>query len=239
MATHYRTQGFVLTKENFRETDQVFSVFCQDFGRINVLAKAIRKIKSKLRSGMGLFYFSEIEFIQGKNFKTLTDAMVIEKFKNMRSDLRKLQIAQKILDASDKLIKGEEKDEKIFSLINETLNRLNNYELRITNYELLYYYFLWNLFSVLGYKTDLYSCSVCQQKLSPTIMNFSPSQNGLICLKCSFDSIKDKATISPETVKILRIIQACDWETFERLKIENQQLEELELVCEQYLLSFL
>ncbi len=63
MAVHYRTQGFVLKKTDLWEADQVFSIYTQDFGKLKVLGKAIRKIKSKLRSGAELFYLSETEFI--------------------------------------------------------------------------------------------------------------------------------------------------------------------------------
>jgi len=89
MAIHYRTQGFVLRKTDLREADQAFTIYTKDFGKLKILARAIRKIKSKLRSGIELFYLSEIEFIQGKNYKTLTDATVIEKFKNVKQDLEK------------------------------------------------------------------------------------------------------------------------------------------------------
>ena len=85
MAVHYRTQGFVLRKTDLREADQVFSIYTKDFGKLKILGKAIRKIKSKLRSGADLFYLSELEFIQGKAYKTLTDAIALNKFKNIRT----------------------------------------------------------------------------------------------------------------------------------------------------------
>ena len=50
---------------------------------------------------MEIFYLSEIEFIQGKNYKTLTDVLTIEKFKNVREDLEKLKIAYQITKLTD------------------------------------------------------------------------------------------------------------------------------------------
>ena len=85
----YRTQGFILKKEDRGETDQLFTIFTRDFGKLEVLGKAIRKISSKLRSGMEIFYLSEIEFIQGKTYKTLTDIFLIKKFQNLRKNWRK------------------------------------------------------------------------------------------------------------------------------------------------------
>ncbi|KPJ55398.1 hypothetical protein AMJ47_00850 [Parcubacteria bacterium DG_72] len=238
MAVHYRTLGFVLTKEDVREADQVFSVFTEDFGKIKALGKAIRKIKSKLRSGIDLFYLSEIEFIQGKNYKTLTDAAVIGKHKNIRENLQIMEISQRISQAVDTLIKGEEKDERIFSLLKETFKELNNYQLPVTSYQLLYFHFFWTLVSLLGYQMDLRHCSKCGEKLTPQIMNFSPEHRGIICLTCSDDSIKAKVKISPETVKVLRIIQQGKKDVLQKLKIEKDCLAELDQVSETYLISF-
>jgi len=91
MAVHYRTRGFVIKKTGRGEADQLFTIYTQDFGKLEVLGKAVRKIKSKLRGGIGLFYLSEIEFIQGKKTKTLTGAILIEKFPNIRKSLKKLE----------------------------------------------------------------------------------------------------------------------------------------------------
>lgn len=238
MAVHYRTLGFVLAKEDVREADQVFSVFTEDFGKIKLLGKAIRKIKSKLRSGIDLFYLSEIEFIQGRNYKTLTDAAVVEKHKNIRDNLQIMEIAEKISKAADTLIKGQEKDERIFELLKETFKELNNYQLPATSYQLLYFYFFWTLVSLLGYQMDLYLCSKCGEKLTAQTMNFSPEHKGIICLICSDDSIKGKVKISPETVKVLRIIQQDRKDVLDKLKIEKDCLEELNQLSQTYLISF-
>lgn len=144
MAVHYRTQGFVLIKKDLREADQLFGVFTKDFGKVEALGRAIRKISSKLRSGIDLFYLSEIEFIQGKNYKILTDAVKINKFKNFET-------VSKIAEAMNVLIKGQEKDEKIWDLLQNALA----YSERQPNDKLTYYFFLWNLLSVMGYKMEI------------------------------------------------------------------------------------
>ncbi len=162
MAVHYRTLGFIFKKTDRGEADQLFAIFTKNFGKLEILGKAIRKIKSKLRSGAGLFYFSEIEFIQGKTYRTLTDAISIEKFPGIIKNLEKLIIVAQIADVIDNLVNGEERDEKIWILLNEVFKRLNNLKS-----EIIYYYFLWNLLALLGYKINLYNCAACQKKLFP------------------------------------------------------------------------
>src|SRR3989344_3060193 len=139
MAVYYRTQGFIFKKKDILEVDRVFSIFTYDFGRLEIFGKAIRKITSKLRGGIEIFSLSEIEFIQGKNRKTLTDTIAIEKFSNIMQDPNKLEISYKIGDILDNFIKGQEKDKIVFVLLKETFNKLNSLKLQISGIQLIYY----------------------------------------------------------------------------------------------------
>ncbi|PIY90871.1 MAG: DNA repair protein RecO [Candidatus Nealsonbacteria bacterium CG_4_10_14_0_8_um_filter_35_10] len=234
MAIHYRTQGFILKKKDLGEADRIFTIFTRDFGKLEILAKAIRKIGSKLRGGIELFYLSDIEFIQGKTHKTLTDTILIESFLNLRKDLKRLKIAFDISEMIDSLIRGEERDEKIWKLLRETFERLNKIYLSIKECWLIYYYFLWNFLSILGYKPQLNFCSICQKKLVPQDLYFSFQEGGVICANCS-KKLKEKKKISPEAVKILRLVFGKDFDFLKKLKVEKEQQKEIKEISESYL----
>jgi len=252
MFTHYRTQGIFLKKEDRGEADQLFTIYTKDFGKLEILGRAIRKIKSKLRAGAELFYFSELEFIQGKASKTLTDAILIDKFENIRKDLKRLRVSYQISEALDSLVKGQERDEKIWQLLIETLEELNNWEiensLEIGNWklEIIYYYFLWNLFSLLGFKPELFSCPICRKKLLAETFYFVPKEGGVVCWKC-FKKIKEEAEenhlraknfgleITVDTVKILRIFLSKNLEILTRLKTTEEGRKNLKEISELYL----
>jgi len=280
MFVHHRTSGFILKKVDRREAGQLLMIYTKDFGKLEILAKAVRKISSKLRSGAEIFYLSEIEFIQGKTNKTLTDAILIEKFENLRKDLKKIKIAHKIVEVFDILIQGQEKDENLWSLLNETFDKLNNQQLTINNQQLpepqrrakrtsfsslphlklrwvkkriyplclLYYYFFWNLLSILGYRPELYSCVLCQKKLVPGKFFFSAKEGGVICQKCFKElklgsqrtsvlfhpALRSGKEITTETIKILRIILKKDWTLFSKLKIEKPNLKSLNTIINEY-----
>lgn len=164
MFIHHRSVGLIIKKENLGEADQLFTIYTKDFGKLKILGRAIRKIVSKLRSGADIFNLSEIEFIQGKVYKTLTDTILLEKFGNTTKDLRKLKITYKVSESLDKFISGQEADEKTWNLILETYRILDKERLPNYDYRLIYYYFLWNFLSGLGYQLELYRCVLCQKK---------------------------------------------------------------------------
>lgn len=236
MFIHYRTQGLILKKTDRGEANQLFTVYTKDYGKLEILGKAIRKIKSKLRAGVDLFCLSEIEFIQGKTYKTLTDTILIEKFHQIRRGLGKLIITNKISESLDSLIRNEEKDERVWSLISKTFRILNNHRLSIESLQLIYQYFFWKLLAVLGYKPELYNCSICQKKLIPNLLFFNPREGGVICSDCFWKEKKGKK-ISPETIKILRFIIAKDWATISRLRVSDQTLKLLKEISDIYLSS--
>lgn len=238
MFIHYRTQGIVLKKRDFLEADSIFIVFTKDFGKLEILGKAIRKIGSKLRGGMQEFSLSEIEFIQGKSHKTLTDAELINDFENIRKDLKVLRIGYKIAEIIDSLVETQEKDERVWEILKETFEKLNQSKASIKDYFFSYYYFLWNLLSLLGYEPEVYHCVICQKRLRPEKLYFSSQDGGIICRDCG-KRIKtgDCFEIDLATIKILRIILKKDWKVLGRIKISQDCQNFLRETSNQYLSS--
>jgi len=152
MAIHYRTKAIILKKQDQGEADRIFTMYTEKFGKLDFRAVSERKINSKLRGGLELFYLSDIEFIQGKFQKTLVDASALESYKGLRSDLVRLQIAFRMGELLDRIIKGQEPDENIWNLLNEVFEILNQNQLPVATYKLVPYYFLWNLLSYCGYR---------------------------------------------------------------------------------------
>ena len=235
MFVHYRTKGLIFKKEDRGDADQLFTVFTKEFGKLEISAKAIRKISSKLRSGAEIFYLSEIEFIQGKAQKTLTDAVLVEKFADLKKDLGKLKIAYKISDVLDKLIRGQEPDLKIWNLILETFYGLKELKNEDGKLEIIYYYFLWNFLSILGYQPNFYHCILCEEKLKPETLYFDLAEGGIVCESCHKKTKAKLLETEPETIKILRAILKKDWLTVKRLKIEIKNQKPLKLISDNFL----
>lgn len=235
MFVHYRTVGIVLKKTDRGEADQLFSVYTRDFGRVEILGRAIRKISSKLKSGIDIFYFSEVEFIQGKGYKTLTDAIVLNRFENLRRSLKKLAIAYRISEVSDMIIVGQEKDKKIWRLIEETFDRLDKIDSKKKDVELLLLYFICNLVSESGYALELYNCVSCEKKIIPEKLYFDPALGGILCQKCGSMLEKTVRQVNLSTVKILRLIFKKDWGLLGKIKLEPEDKKSLRNACGEYL----
>ncbi len=241
MTIKHRTKAFIFKKKERAEADQVFSVFTEDFGKLEIVARAIRKTKSKLRAGIDVFYLSEIEFIQGKNNKTLTDAVKIKKFSNINDDINKFEAAHRVADTLEGFIKGQEKDKKTFDLLNEFFENLNYRTHKNKNRQLIFYYFFWNCASIQGYKLEIEKCATCQKKINPDSIYFSAKAGGIMCSNC-FQQKRVVAElcfkINEDVIKVLRLIFAKNWNIISRLKVDEYSQDLLNKIYENSILSF-
>jgi DNA repair protein RecO len=141
----------------------------------------------------------------------------------------------------DKFIKGEEKDYNLFNLLNESFQKLDDCNLKKEKHMLVYYYFLWNAFSCLGYRSEVRRCASCSGKLISYQVYFSGKEGGIICKNCfefktkSSDYVKK---INSDVVKILRIILSKEWQILSKLKIDPDTQKLLSDVSENAIHSF-
>lgn len=234
MALRYKTRIFAFRKSDTNEADRVFSVFSDEYGRMDLFAKAIRKSVSKLRGGIDVFSFSEAEFIQGKNRKTLTDARAFQKFAGIRQNVYKFAVANRIARVIDSFIKGEEKDGKLFCLLEEVFNKLDNLSNPKARAEFLYYYFLWNFLTLQGYGPEVVNCISCKKRITPGKIYFSYKEGGVICKECSPPGAPIQE-LNSDIIKTLRIILERDWSTLAKLKVEEASWTAFKKVSNKYL----
>lgn len=88
------TKAIVLSRTNFGEADRILSVLTRDFGKISLIAKGVRRAKSKLAGGVELFSISDITFIRGRGeVSTLVSARLDRHFGSIIKDPERLNYA--------------------------------------------------------------------------------------------------------------------------------------------------
>lgn len=120
-----KTEAIILRSADLGETDRLLTIYSKEFGKIQVAARGTKKLESKLRCHLEPFSYSHLILVEGKNFRIVKDAILINQFLLMRKDLGKTKIAYEIMNIVDELIVGEEKDEEIWNLLSKALKELN------------------------------------------------------------------------------------------------------------------
>ncbi len=143
-------QSLVLSRRDFRENDQIISLYTKEKGKLEVLARGVKKIISKNAAHLEPFSLVEAEIIQGKELARLGAVQPINYFANIRADLQKSLAAGYVVGLLNKILHEGEKDEKIFNLTLSWLEFINS-QLLITNYLLLLDDYIVSLLHCLGY----------------------------------------------------------------------------------------
>src|SRR4051812_28556736 len=92
------TRGIVLSRTDYGEADRIVSVLTPDQGKLRLMAKGVRKVKSKLAGGIELFSVSELSFIPGKNdIGTLVSARLTQHFANIVKDINRTMFGYELL----------------------------------------------------------------------------------------------------------------------------------------------
>lgn len=70
-----RTKAIVLRRTNYGEADRILQLLTPDYGKLSVIAKGVRREKSKLAGGIELFAVCDVSVIPGKgDMGTLTSS---------------------------------------------------------------------------------------------------------------------------------------------------------------------
>ena len=80
MLNSSKIDGVILKRSNFGEADKLVTIFSKQQGKIKVLAKGIRRIKSKRAPHLELFNYTTLILHHGKSFDIVTEAKIINDF---------------------------------------------------------------------------------------------------------------------------------------------------------------
>jgi len=143
----YSSEGIILGRRNFGEADRILSVFSKDRGRISLIAKGIRRPKSKKRGHLEIFSLVKFQANLGHGIDLMTEADITDDFKEIRGSLAKVSLAYYFVEVVGKITHEQEKNYELFNLILDSLNKLKSE----TKLKELRYDFIKTLLVLMGY----------------------------------------------------------------------------------------
>ncbi|MCJ7804281.1 DNA repair protein RecO [Patescibacteria group bacterium] len=123
-AKTYKTEGIILKRINYGEADRILTIFTKHYGKIRVMAKGVRKLSSRKAGSLELFNQSILFLVRGKNLDLITEAEVVNLFKNWRKDLNKIAFAYYFCELVDKLTPDNQPHPLVFELLRQAFLKL-------------------------------------------------------------------------------------------------------------------
>jgi DNA repair protein RecO (recombination protein O) len=120
------TTGIVLGRIEYGEADRIITVLTPDQGKLRLMAKGVRKIKSKLAGGIELFSVSQITFIRGKgDIGTLVSTRLSKHYGNIVLHIDRVQLGYELIKQLDKATE-DEPEAGYFELLVDAFEALND-----------------------------------------------------------------------------------------------------------------
>jgi DNA repair protein RecO (recombination protein O) len=231
---NYKTEAIIIKKTKLGEADRILTFYTPNLGKIQAVAKGVRRPRSKMSGHLELLTHSLVPLARGKNLDIVTGCQTINGFLALKSDLELSSYALYVIELVNKFTEDNIENYPLFKLLLETLKQLE----KDGNSELVLRYFELHLLSYVGYRPQLQHCVLCHSPLKQTILSFSPKAGGILCSYCS-DSQPLTYSISPDGLNLLRLLQECDYETVNHLEAKQQPGYEIELIMRNYIRYFL
>jgi len=196
--------ALVVRGSDWSESSRIATLFTREFGKVRVLAKGGRRLRSQFEVALDLLTLCRIVFIRkASGLDLLTEARVEERFPGLRAQLPSLYAAYYIAELLGDGTQDYDPHPILFDEALETLRDLSrpgeDAAVRTMRFELAWLH-------ELGYRPRLDACAVCSSAEwleSADRIAFGPLAGGILCPRCEIGQ-RDKRAISPLALKKLR-----------------------------------
>jgi DNA repair protein RecO (recombination protein O) len=226
----YRTDAIILRRADFGEADRLLTVFTPERGKLRLLAKGVRKITSRKAGHVELFMLVDMLIAQGRTWDIISQAEIVEPYRDLRDDLDKTSHAYYLAELVDRFTEEHDANQPLFELLAVTLAHISHGD----DPFLALRYFELHLLSLTGYQPQLYFCVKCNEALQPVENYFHAADGGMLCPAHGADRPNAEPIPLP-VLKVLRFLQTEPWEKVARLQLTPKTRRQVEALLLRYI----
>ena len=226
---YYKSRSIVIKNKDYQESDKLVTVFSEKQGKIQAIAKGIKKPGSSLRASIQPFCHSLLFFHSGRGLALITQGQLIDFFGNSREDISRTLHCIYIMELLDKALMEQVAMPRLFKLVLDVLSFINNQGLN----PLVLRFLEMQIMVELGYKPEFNHCMNCGQQ-GNILKSFSPEMGGMLCPECA-SGHNHCTLLSGEVLGLLKLLLNGNLKTLPRVRASDAVLARLESFLEEYL----
>jgi DNA repair protein RecO (recombination protein O) len=189
-----RTLAIVLRRTNYGEADRILQLLTPT-GKRSVMARGVRREKSRLAGGIELFAICEVVIADGKgDMGTLTSSRLDHFFRHIMEDYDRMQFAY----AAIKLVSSASEtvdDAEWYDVLAETLAGLDSNSVSL---DIVQIWFYLHYMALLGYEFSLWHDNSGKKLLADQKYRYDIGEKSLIA--------NDNGEITSDHIKLLRLV---------------------------------
>lgn len=219
----YRTEGIVVRRRDQGEADRVLTL-CTPLGKLEVIARGARKIRSRKAAHIELFARSHFVIARApRSWDVVSQAETIEPRTILRSDLARGAYARYAAELLDRFFTEGEGGPALFDLFDHALDWLCQDD----DLDMIARFYEQHLLALAGFRPELNVC-VSEVHARPVALQpqrmerdrpcgFDPERGGALCPDC-YDASKARPEVKSLSPAGLRFLQECQAGPYARLR---------------------
>lgn len=176
---YIQTEAIVLRQIKTLDGRRMMHLFTRRFGKISCGTNMSEKGKNKSNLALRPFTYCNYDLYKKRDYFNINGAEVKKSFFRIGEDIEKYMTASFVLEFTDKLLVEGQENHKLFDLLLEFLELLED---RKEKFETLSIGYQLKAIELMGIGPNLKKCVLCDA--DDNITGFSVKDGGLLCHKC-------------------------------------------------------
>lgn len=227
------THVLVLRRRDVADADRLLTVLTPSEGKIELLAKGVRKTVSRKAGHLEPFTHAHVMVAQARTWDLITEATTVESFRHLRENLDAIGQAAYACELVDAFSDSGDENRPLWELALFVLRELDEAAANELPPNLLRWFDL-HLLSLAGFQPQLFHCLGCDAPIEPGANFFSLSEGGIFCPRCG-PLRSDVEAIPVDVLKVLRYLQSQPWAEARRLSVRQPVAHHADTLLQRYL----
>jgi len=213
-----KTSAIVLKSINWKDTSKIVSLYTREKGRLDVIAKGVRRKNHPQSSNFEALNQLEtiIYFSDKRELQNIGETTLINSLHKIRIDLEKTAVGLAMLELLDTFFQQGETDTIFFDFLLTQFDALE----RSANFQLVFWYFILKLLSYLGFKPHFEQCNSCGITKNEDYF-FQKTSGSVFCKECLGDT-QTFTKLKSDVFQFLNRLQKTNHKRIAEVKIPQQ-----------------
>jgi len=221
MAHTYKTEGIVLKRWDYKEQDRMLRILTKDFGKITTRAISARKLSSKLAGHLEPYIKSDFFIAGSRSIDIVAGSNTILSHALLRESLRHSAIAAYFTEIVDRATHERAADEELYTHVSDFFGWLSEHDANVLSLHTA----ILQLFSILGYRIELYECHQCKKPIGEEGNKFHMELWNVECEHCS--NHDQTMGASAKAIKVLRYLNEHHFSESAKLHLNHEEWSEV------------
>ncbi|SDC72619.1 DNA replication and repair protein RecO [Paenibacillus sp. UNCCL117] len=225
----YRLQGIIIRSMDYGEGNKIVTLFTREHGKMSVVARGAKKVKSRFGSAVQLFTLGDFSFFKsGQNgLGSMNQADIVEAHHALREDLHLAAYASYLAELTDKMFGDHEGHPYLYEQLKGSFQAMDDKK----DAQIVMHMYEIKMLIQAGYSPELHQCVVCGSQKEAVAL--SVGLGGILCEMCK---LRDPQAIAlaPAVLKLLRAFAQTDVRRLGEISVKEASKQALKHILRAY-----